>query len=65
MTKRGYFFGGVFTTIYLGTMLDMFHTLYITPEGVAPTYSVWQILGLLIGLAGIAFIVYLWDTSPK
>ena len=57
--------GWSFSAIYVATLLSMFHTLYITPEGQPPVYDTWQIIGLLFGLAGIALVVYAWDNSPK
>jgi hypothetical protein len=63
MTNRGYFVSGVFATLAVGSMASMFHTLWTTTNGQAPTYSNLQLLGLLVGSLGLAFMLYLWDTS--
>ena len=65
MTNRGWFVGGVFSTIYVGSMVSMFHTLWTTPLYSKLDYSNLQLAGLVVGILGIAFTFYLWDTSPK
>jgi hypothetical protein len=65
MTNRGYFVSGVFATLTIGSMVSMFHTLWIVENYQAPEYSNIQLLGLLIGTLGSFLMLYLWDTTGR